>query len=241
MQNPSSPPDWDAFVRINERRRAIRDFDGREVDEAVLRRVLSAALLSPSSGNLQPYEFHLVRSPGLKARVAEACNQQRAAQTASALVVVVSSPRIARETLQWQAAGLGQAGLSPKSEAYHRGVQRTLGTFLRWASFPALDGLRGCVSLFLPVLSLLPFGRSGVRQWVARNSLFSVQTMLLAASAHGLDSCPMEGFNALQIGKLLKLPRGSVIPVVVALGRRRGDARVEPQMRRDLQDVLVSH
>lgn len=101
--------------------------------------------------------------------------------------------------------------------------------------------LRALVALFLLALSLLPFGSSGVKQWAECNTMPAAQTLMLAATAHGLDSCPLEGFSALKISRLLQLPRGSVIPVVVALGYRRDDALIEPQMRRDLRDVLITH
>ena len=241
MHNNLTSSDWDAFSRVSQARRAIRDFDGEALDEADLQNILSAALLAPSSGNLQPYQLHLVSSPELKKKIAQACNDQRAAQTAGALVVVVSSLALARRTLEWQAAKVGTMGLSAKAEAYHRGIHKTMKGFLRIAPFSVLDALRGLCALFLPVVSLLPFGSSGMKQWAARNSIYAVQNLLLAATARGLDSCPMEGFNALKISRLLQLPRGSVIPVVVALGRRRHDALVEPQMRRDLREVVVSH
>jgi hypothetical protein len=51
----------------------------------------------------------------------------------------------------------------------------------------------------------------------------------------------MEGFNAGRVGKALGLPRGTVIPIVIALGWRRADARIEPRWRRPFSDVVVEH
>ena len=234
-------PDWEAFSRITANRRAVRDFDASTLDDGTLQQILSSALLAPSSGNLQPYEFHLVRSPEVKKKLAQACNQQRAAQTASALVVVVSSLKIARATLDWQVRELRRSTLPPRSQEYHQGVHKTLQSFLRIAPFPIFDVLRGTLSFFMPALSLMPFGKSGIKQWAARNTMPAAQGLMLAATAYGLDSCPMEGFNALKICRLLSLPRGSVIPVVVALGRRRDSALIEPRLRRNLQDVLPTY
>ncbi|XYI00894.1 nitroreductase family protein [Sorangium sp. So ce1128] len=64
-----------------------------------LREIIAEAMNAPSSGNLQPYRFHVVHEPALKATVAEACNAQRAAKTASALIVVTSSQDIATTSL----------------------------------------------------------------------------------------------------------------------------------------------
>jgi len=241
MQDKITAHEWHVFSRINKARRAIRDFDGRTLDDAEIHSVLSAALLAPSSGNLQPYHFHLVRSPDIKTKVAQACNQQRSAETASVLVVIASSLKIARATLEWQVEQVRESDLAPESKKYHERVHKTLRTFLRIAPFSILDTIRAIVSVIMPIFSLLPFGSSGVKQWAARNTMPAVQSLMLAATAYGLDSCPMEGFSAVKISRLLGLPRGTVIPVIVALGYRHIDARIEPQIRRDLRDVLISH
>ncbi|WP_408901762.1 nitroreductase family protein [Paraburkholderia dipogonis] len=54
--------------------------------------MLAEATFAPSSGNLRPYELHWIRDPLLKARVAQACNGQNAAASATEIIVVVASP-----------------------------------------------------------------------------------------------------------------------------------------------------
>jgi nitroreductase len=51
----------------------------------------------------------------------------------------------------------------------------------------------------------------------------------------------MEGFSATKVATLLGLPRGSVIPLVIALGYRADDARIEARWRRPMTDVVVRH
>jgi nitroreductase len=65
--------------------------------------------------------------------------------------------------------------------------------------------------------------------------------MLLAASARGLDTCPMEGFDPRRLGRILGLERGDVIALVVALGRRRPGALIEPRWRRPFEAALRIH
>jgi nitroreductase len=228
---------WRHFQGINERRRAIRHFDGRPLDVAAFTEVVHEALKAPSSGNLQPFELHVVTEPGLRAALAVACNGQEAARTASALVVVVSSKAIARRSLTSFEAGLDV--LPEGSRAYHHKNVKLLRRFLRFAPFPLWGFLRSVVSLLVPVLSLLPFGSGGVRQWLARNSVYAAQTLMLAASARGFDTCPMEGFDALKASRVLGLPRGSVIPLIIAVGHRSQTARLEPRLRRPRGEALV--
>ena len=233
---------WGSFQELNARRRAIRDFDGTAIPGEDVRDLLAEAARSPSSGNLQPYRFHWIRDPAVKARVAAACNGQRAAASAPTLVVVTASRQIALSTAAQQLAHIDASTHFPEpSKAYHRKqIQMfrrimTLGSWAVWTPFTAL------VALLRPSLSLIPMGHLGNRSWAARNATFAAQTLMLAAAAKGIDSCPMEGFSAPKLAEILCLPRGTVIPLVITLGYRSPDARVEHQWRKSLADLIVEH
>ena len=49
------------FYSVLEKRRTIRDFSDREVDDGVLKRILNAALKAPSNDHLHQLEFVVVR------------------------------------------------------------------------------------------------------------------------------------------------------------------------------------
>lgn len=232
---------WEHFCALNRYRRAVRDFDGSAVEEADIRAVLEQALLAPSSGNLQPYELHWVRG-AKKDLVAEACEAQRAARSAASLIVVVSSGRIAAATAAAQLAYVeGAPALDEKAREYHRAQIKKFRAFLRFGALICWAPFRALMAVLNPVYSLLPLGPSGVRNWTARSGIYAAQTLMLAASARGLDSCPMEGFDARRVARILGVPRGSVIPVVIAVGRRSIEGRMEPRWRRDFGDVVVEH
>lgn len=59
----------DDFVRLARRQRAHRRFDQREVPDELVEDVLRAACAAPSVGNLQPWEFVVVRDAELRAEV----------------------------------------------------------------------------------------------------------------------------------------------------------------------------
>lgn len=98
-----------------------------------------------------------VHEPALKATVAEACNAQRAAKTASALILVTSSQHIATTSL----ANLER---EQGSIEYHARAHKTLRAFFRFAPALLFGALTSLVSVLVPALSLLPFGRGGVRR-----------------------------------------------------------------------------
>lgn len=250
MAKPNTPhpstdaasPAWLAFQKANRFRRAIRKFDATPIPEADVQALLAEAAFAPSSGNLQPYELHWVRDPALKASVASACNGQKAAATAAELIVVVASPALGQRTALAQLAHIDTtATLEADSKTYHRKQIGKFQKILGIGSFALWSPLMQLVALVRPSLSLLPIGHIGSRHWAARNAIYAVQTLILGAAAKGIDSCPMEGFSAPKIAKTLGLPRGAVIPIVIALGHRADDARIEERWRRPITDMVVSH
>lgn len=59
------------FFDVVRRQRACRSFTDEPVTDEVLERVLAAATFAPSAENRQPWEFVVVRDPGLRARIGE--------------------------------------------------------------------------------------------------------------------------------------------------------------------------
>jgi nitroreductase len=59
------------------KRRSIRSFEDRPVEEEKLQAVLEAGRLAPSAKNLQEWRYVVVRDPDLRAKLAEAANGQK--------------------------------------------------------------------------------------------------------------------------------------------------------------------
>ncbi|KPY86806.1 Nadph nitroreductase protein [Pseudomonas syringae pv. tagetis] len=239
-QDPVLP--WEGFQAANRFRRAIRKFKPAAIQASDIYALLTEAAYAPSSGNMQPYELHWIREPGLKANIAAACNGQKAAASAADFVVVVASPALGLRTAVAQLEHVESSSvLGQDSKAYYRKQVGMFKKILGVGSSALWSPLVALAALFRPTLSLIPVGHIGGRQWAARNAIFAAQTLMLGAAAKGIDTCPMEGFSAPQVAKLLGLPRGSVIPLVIALGYRADDARIEERWRRPMTDVVVSH
>lgn len=243
-ENPTTAADepWSTFQQINRDRRAIRDLDGSPIADEDVESLIAEALLAPSSGNSQPYVIHWLRDPVIKAAAAAACHNQRAARSASTLLVFVAGSGFALETMSmFQAYVESTPELSEKSRNYHLRETKTRRNFLCIAPSIFWSPIRFLLTTAFPSFALVPLGPSGVRHWAARSSLFAAQTLLLASAARGLDTCPMEGFNPRKLGSILGLKRGDVIALVVALGRRRPDALIEPRWRRPFQSAVQIH
>ena len=242
MKIQDEPRPWANFQAANRFRRAIRHFDATPVAEGDVQALLAEAAFAPSSGNLQPYQLHWVRDPALKAGMALACHGQKAAASAPELVVVVASPALGKQTAIAQLAYVEtSSALEANSKAYYRKQIDKFQKILGVGSSALWSPLLFLAALVRPSLSLLPIGPVGSRHWAARNAIFAAQTLMLGAAAKGIDSCPMEGFSASKVAQLLGLPRGTVIPLVIALGYRAKDARMEERWRRPMADIVVSH
>ena len=49
------------FYQVLEKRRTVRDFSDRKVDDEVLKRILGAAFKAPTNDHLRQFEFVVVR------------------------------------------------------------------------------------------------------------------------------------------------------------------------------------
>jgi len=109
---------WADFQAANRFRRAIRKFDSTRIPEEDVYALLAEAALAPSIGNLQPYELHWIRDPSIKTSVALACNGQKAAASATDLIVVAASPALGKRTAMAQLAHVEtSSALEPNAKA----------------------------------------------------------------------------------------------------------------------------
>lgn len=78
-------------------RRSIRRFTGEEIPDEDLKTILNAAIRAPSAGNLQPWEFIIVKNEETKKKLARAALGQTWMTKAYVIIVVCANiPRTAR-------------------------------------------------------------------------------------------------------------------------------------------------
>ena len=82
-------------------RRSVRAFRNEDVSEEAVARLIDAAHWAPSAGNIQPWEFIIVRKTELKRRLVEAAFGQSFVEEAPVVIVVC-----AREDLSSKRYGL---------------------------------------------------------------------------------------------------------------------------------------
>ncbi len=72
-------------------RRSIRAFKSQNVSAEIIKKLIDAARWAPSAGNIQPWEFIIVRKPEIKRRLAEAALGETFIEEASVVIVVCAN------------------------------------------------------------------------------------------------------------------------------------------------------
>ncbi len=224
----------DSFVQVVENRRSVRRFKAdTPVPETTMRQALSHALLAPNSSNLQMWEFYWVRTPEKKKKLVEACLSQPAASTAAELVVCVA------RTDTWRANRLrilDALQKNPKTPApalkyYEKIVPLSLNQGPLGLGGLTKKILFFCAGLFRP-MPRQPASAADMRVWSVKSTALACENLMLSLKAQGFDSCPMEGFDAVRVRKILKLPRrGAEVVMVVGAGVGMPEGIFGPRLR----------
>jgi nitroreductase len=208
------------FYETVETRRTVREFLPEPVPQDVLDRCLEAARLAPSSSNLQPWEFVLIRDPKARRLANAACLDQLPAKTAPVLLALVTHRdtwRRNRDEILRIFAGRGP--LRKSQESYYR---RIIPVIYTTGPFGLLGPLKRAfsriASLFKPTPNLM--SRGDIRVMAHKSTALAAATFMLALRAEGYDSCPMEGFDPWRAKALLRLPRGAEVNMFLAVGKR---------------------
>jgi len=232
-----------ALEEIIASRRSIRLFDSTPVPAEIIEHSLDLALLAPNSSNLQPWEFYWVKTPALKTELVINCMSQAAAATAQELIVCVARTntwRQGRENMLKQLAFHDSQGTRIPKAASH--YYQTLVPLMYSQGIFGIKGYAKKVySFFKGLKSPTPRGPSTLHEmqvWAIKSTALACENFMLSIRAHGFDTCPMEGFDEKRVHSLLKLPRDSVIAMVIGVGKRGPNGVTLPRIRGDRGDYI---
>jgi nitroreductase len=211
-------------------RRSVRVYDSEKaIDATIVKKCLEQAALAPNSSNMQLWEFYHITDSDVLAKMAPLCFNQNAARTAKQLVVFVTRKDLWRKRAK---ANLDMIetqfpltpGEKPKGRAAGiRTYYKKLIPFL-YGDLLGMLGLIRWISasvtgLFRPIYRQVCPG--DMRVVVHKTCGLAAQTFMLSMAAVGYDTCPMEGFDSRRVKKLLGLPSGAEINMVVSCGIRK--------------------
>jgi nitroreductase len=207
----------DVLEQLVRSRRAIRHFRPDPLPDGLLLRLLDLARWAPSGYNLQPAHFVIVTDPDRKAALHGACMSQRQILEAPAIVVFVGDRRVYQTNFEPMLQAERDAGtLSPQYESLLRQFvplafeQGPLGVGWLWKALIAPLG-----RFFAPIPSIPAVWKE---VWLTKQVALAAMNFMLAATAAGLATVPMEGFDAVRVRRALDIPRWGCVVLVVPLG-----------------------
>ncbi|MRX64865.1 nitroreductase family protein [Maribacter luteus] len=227
-------------------RRSVRIYkEDIELDNEIVRKCLLNASLAPTSSNMQLWEFyHVTDKTKLKA-LSKACFDQPAAKTAKQLVVVVTRKDLWRKrskaNLDFLKKGFEKTTDKKDStrEKFVLNYYKKLIPTLYTEFLGILGALRfiffQIVGLFRPIYRQVR--KSDMRIVAHKSAALAAQNFMISMSAVGYDTCPMEGSDTLRIKRILDLPWGAEINMVIACGVRDDKGVYGPRFRIPFEEV----
>lgn len=227
-------------------RRSVRIYKNETIDPEKVRDCLVNASLAPTSSNLQLWEFyHITDKPTLK-KIAAACFDQNAAKTAQQLVVVVARKdkwrSRAKANLDFVDSAYGDLKEGDRFYKRKKMVQNYYGKVIPFAYFDVF-GIIGfikylamqVVGLFRPIYRQVR--NSDMRVVAHKSAGLAAQNFMISMSAIDYDTCPMEGSDTLRVKKILGLPRGAEINMIIGCGIRDEKGVYGPRFRIPFESI----
>ncbi len=239
-----TPDSAHIFSEIVNSRRSVRLFEDVPIPPDIMNRCLDLALLAPNSSNLQPWTFYWVRDVVRKAVLAEACLSQPAARTAAELIVCVGRTNTwrahRREMLRRFEIATTAGQYIPKSAwEYYRKIVPIAYTQGWFGAIGLLKKIIFWGRGFFTPSPRSPTSLADMRVWAAKSCALACENMMLALRAHGFDSCPLEGFDAVRVRRLLKLTRDAEVVMVIAAGKASPRGVYGPRVRFAREEFVI--
>lgn len=171
---------------------ATKSFDATKTLSPELQSKIEHAIqMAPSSFGLQPFHVVIITDPKIRAELREASYSQPQVAEASALFIFCA-----------------------RTDANER-----IDSYLDIASGGKPDTLARASEMMKG--SLLSRGDDALLSWASRQAYIALGFGLAACAELGVDSCPMEGFDAKKVDEILGLPSHIKSLAYMAVGYRK--------------------
>jgi len=234
------------FTEAVNRRRSVRKYDPNDpIDPGKVKECIELSTLAPNSSNMQLWEFYHITSKDILKKMSSYCFDQSAARTAQQMVVIVVRKDLWKRRAKAQVKNLKEVfGDKPKNEQSKRAkfaftyYQKIIP--LAYGDFFGIFGyikyaIYWLIGLFRPIFRQAR--KSDMRIVAHKSAGLAAQTFMLAMSDIKYDTCPMEGIDSLRIKKLLKLPYGAEINMVISCGVRLPEGVYGERFRIPFEEV----
>jgi nitroreductase len=210
-------------------RRSVRIYNAEKpIDTKTVKECIELAALAPNSSNMQLWEFYHITSKATIAKIAPYCFNQNAAKTAQELVIFVTRKDLWKKRVQSNLKmidGLFPPVSKEKQSSREKVIRNYYGKIIPFA-YADFFGILGYLKLLLvSVIGIFkPIYRqvknSDMRIVAHKTCGLAAENFMVSMAAKGYDTCPMEGSDTLRVKRLLGLPFGAEINMIVSCGIR---------------------
>lgn len=214
----AAAPTTSAYDAVTQRRTCRRFDPDRTIPEATLERICRATTRAPTGFNLQPWTAVIAHSAGQRGRLFRAALSQPAVGTAPVVVVFAGMLDASAQAPQVWVLGEASGYYRP---AYGPSYLRSVYYMLHGGPGNVMNVAKACLSQWYsqatgaPLLSVPLSPQS----YAWKQAMIPAATMVALATAEGVDSCMLEGFDEGAVLDACGLPRDRfTVPVMVCLG-----------------------
>jgi nitroreductase len=181
---------------------ATKKFDAtKKLTSTELNEITRAIRFAPTSYGIQPFHVVVVTDPALRTKLRAVSYDQAQVTDASHLFIFCARTDITSRVDQYVSEVTG-------------------------GSKEAQAGMKGYIDMMHGALD----SQTGTAAWSAKQAYIALGFGLAAAAEIGVDTCPMEGFDAAAVDKVLELPAHLHAIAYMAAGTRGADA-TQPKFR----------
>ena len=165
-----------------EERRAARSFSSTPIEDDILQEIFRLGVRSPSGFNLQPWRFIVVKDPDNQRKLRSFAFDQRQITQAPVVLICCGDRRVAQSENIEAVIRLGKE-LDVVNEDFANYVRNSVPQF--FDNQPSFESMEA---------------------WTNRHTMLAVAHLTIVAKSFGIDTCPMEGFNAAQVKEGFQIP-----------------------------------
>lgn len=201
------------FVEALAFRHACKIFDEtKKINDEELTYILEAGRKAPSSFGMEPWKFLVITNKELKEKLKPVCWDQAQITTCSHLVVVLAAIDAVRP----------ESGIVERKFKRREMPQEKLDMYL---------------NLYANHLKQTLSSDENIYAWTAKQTVFAIQNMMMAAAIKGIDSCAIEGFEKEKVEEILKIDtRKYQLSTIIPFGYRINPQ--SSQLREPLENVV---
>lgn len=227
-------------------RRSVRVFDSEKpIDTTLVKKCLQQASLAPTSSNMQLWEFYHVTTKDIIDKITPLCFNQNAAKTAQQLVVFVTRKDLWKQRAKANLKNIDSLfPKKPKSEQSSR-ERMARNYYEKVIPFVYRDflGILGWVKYLIILITgfFRPIYREvrekDMRIVAHKTCGLAAQNFMTSMAAINYDTCPMEGSDTWKVKRVLGLPYGAEINMIVSCGIRKPEGVYGERFRIPFEEV----